>query len=107
MRDQSTQPPGPTSEVVEWVDKLMPYVESPGRQDAVWCSSWVEHPEAVWRFTALHQAFVHATVDEDLSSWWVNHFDRHAPMLFGTSGIFEACRDGHASDRTFRFARRA
>lgn len=41
-----------------------------------------------------------------MSSWWVNHFDRHAPFLFGRAGIFQACETAHDPDRTFRFARR-
>lgn len=100
-------PPGPSEAVEQWVGKLVALIESQPRNDATWCPSWAEHPEAVWRFTALHQAFVLAHVEADLSSWWVNHFDRHALALFGPSGIFEACKSGHESDRQYRFAKRA
>lgn len=101
-------PPGPSEPVVQWVEQLVAYVESPSREDSAWCPSWTEHPEAVWRFTALHQAFVLASVDADLSSWWVNHFDRHAPMLFGQRGIFETCTtNGHVVDRPYRFAKKS
>lgn len=100
-------PPGAAAEVVAWVEKLMSFLESPARGDSAWCASWGEHPEAVWRFTALHREFVIAVQEETESSWWVNHFDRHAPVLFGPTGIFQACENGHDPDRPFRFARKA
>lgn len=97
-------PPAPSPEVVLWVERLLGYVESPEREDSTWCRQWREHPEAVWRLSALYTAFVAALVDADLSSWWVNHFDRHAPMLFGRRGIFEACAsNGHDADRPYRY----
>lgn len=100
-------PPGAAAEVVAWVEKLTSYLESPSRSDSLWCPRWAEHPEAVWRFTALYSEFVVAMSEGTESGWWVNHFDRHAPHLFGTTGIFQACENGHDADRTFRFARRA
>lgn len=100
-------PPGAAAEVVAWVEKLTSYLESPARAESLWCPSWQEHPEAVWRFTALHSEFVVATQDGTLSSWWVNHFDRHTPALFGPTGIFQACENEHVADRPMRFARRA
>lgn len=104
--DAEQLPPGPSADVVAWVHKLTSYLESPSRTESAWCPSWQEHPEAVWRFTALYDEFTVATADGTLSSWWVNHFDRHAPVLFGTSGIFQACENGHNPDRPFRFARK-
>lgn len=105
--DDAGMPPGAPPEVVAWVDKLTRYLESQERDDSMWCPQWQEHPEAVWRFTALQREFEIAFQDDTMSSWWVNHFDRHAPFLFGRTGIFQACETTHASDRTFRFARRA
>lgn len=105
--DDAGMPPGAPPEVVAWVEKLTSYLESPERDDSMWCPQWQEHPEAVWRFTALQREFEIAFQDDTMSSWWVNHFDRHAPFLFGRTGIFQACENGHAPDRTFRFARRA
>ncbi len=100
-------PPGAGAEVVAWVEKLTSYLESPSRAESLWCPSWQEHPEAVWRFTALHSEFVASMAEGTESSWWVNHFDRHVPALFGPTGIFQACENGHVPDRPLRFARRA
>ena len=105
--DDAGMPPGAPPEVVEWVDKLTRYLESQDRDDSMWCPRWQEHPEAVWRLTALHREFEIAFQDDTMSSWWVNHFDRHAPFLFGRTGIFQACETAHDPDRPFRFARRA
>lgn len=105
--DDAGMPPGAPPEVVAWVDKLTSYLESQERDESVWCPRWQEHPEAVWRFTALHREFEISFQDDTMSSWWVNHFDRHAPFLFGRTGIFQACENVHDPDRTFRFARRA
>ncbi|WP_455904223.1 DUF4913 domain-containing protein [Microbacterium sp.] len=100
----SAVPPGPSEDLIDWVGRMVGWVESPERESSTWCPRWGEHPEAVWRLHALHQAFEIATVDQDLSSWWVNHFDRHAPVLFGRRGIFEACAsNGHDADRPFRY----
>lgn len=105
--ENSGMPPGATPEVAAWVEKLTSFLESQERDDSVWCPQWQEHPEAVWRFTALQREFEIAFQDDTMSSWWVNHFDRHAPFLFGRTGIFQACESGHTPDRMFRFARRA
>lgn len=101
------RPPRAAAEVVAWVEKLTSYLESPERDDSRWCPQWQEHPEAVWRFTALHREFEISVVDDTMSGWWVNHFDRHAPLIFGPTGIFQACENGHNPERSFRFSRRA
>ena len=105
--DDAGIPPAASPEVVAWVDKLTRFLESPERSESAWCPQWQEHPEAVWRFTALHREFEIAYQDDTVSSWWVNHFDRHAPALFGKNGIFQTCKTVHDSDRLFQFARRA
>lgn len=99
-------PPGASDEVVAWVEKLTSYLESQERDESRWCPQWQEHPEAVWRFTALHREFEISFADDTVSGWWVNHFDRHAPFIFGSTGIFQACESGHDPDRSFRFSRR-
>ena len=63
-------------------------------------SWWWDHPEAVDRLRALHlQQLVAMPTKDDpagsLSSWWVDHWDRHAVVLFGRTGPFGQCRDGH------------
>lgn len=105
--DDAGMPPGAAPEVVAWVDRLTRHLESQVGDDSMWCPQWQEHPEAVWRFTALHREFEIAFQDDTMSSWWVNHFDRHAPALFGVDGIFRSCRTMHDPDRTFWFSRRA
>lgn len=105
--DDAGMPPGAPAEVVAWVEKLVRYIESQDRGDSLWCWRWEDHPEAVWRLTALQREFEIAFQDDTMSGWWVNHFDRHAPLLFGPTGIFQACESEHNSDRTFTFARKA
>lgn len=104
--DDPGLPPAAAPEVVRWVEQLTAYLESPEKSESVWCPQWQEHPEAVWRFTALREEFLIAMSEGEMSSWWVNHFDRHAPMLFGKAGIFESCRSSHSPDRIYRFAPR-
>ncbi len=104
--DDAGVPPGAAPEVVAWVEKLTSYLESQEKGDSAWCPQWHEHPEAVWRFTALHREFEISVLEDTMSGWWVNHFDRHAPFLFGASGIFQGCENGHDPDRRFQFARR-
>lgn len=65
-----------------------------------WCTQWWDHPEAVDRLRALHihQLTAMPTTEDPggfLSSWWVDHWDRHAAVLFSKNGPFGQCRDGH------------
>ncbi len=107
LPEDAGMPPGASDELVAWVEKLTSYLESLEREDSRWCPQWQEHPEAVWRLTALHREFEISFADDTVSGWWVNHFDRHAPFIFGSTGIFQACESGHDPDRSFRFSRRA
>lgn len=106
LPDDAGMPPGASDELVAWVEKLTSYLESQDRSDSRWCAQWQEHPEAVWRFTALHREFEISFADDTVSGWWVNHFDRHAPFIFGPTGVFETCENAHDPDRAFRFSRR-
>lgn len=106
LPENAGMPPGASDELVAWVEKLTSYLESQEREDSRWCPQWQDHPEAVWRFTALHREFEISFTDDTVSGWWVNHFDRHAPFIFGSTGIFQACESGHDPDRPFRFSRR-
>ncbi|MGO2519972.1 MAG: DUF4913 domain-containing protein [Microbacterium sp.] len=107
LPDDAGVPPAASKEVIAWVEKLTNYLESQERGDSLWCPQWEEHSEAVWRFTALHREFEISFLDDTMSGWWVNHFDRHAPFIFGATGIFQSCENGHDPDRSFRFSRRA
>jgi Domain of unknown function (DUF4913) len=83
--------------VEAWVtDYLAPIIQRPttGR---FWCPSWWTHPEAVWRLTALWQAWEALTTDGQTgpSSWWLHHLDPHLRFLFDRSGPFAGCRGGH------------
>jgi hypothetical protein len=82
---------------VDWVIEhcsTVEYVWSEKRP--AWCPEWWKHPEAVERLFALWMARTQAYANnEDLaaaSSWWVYHWDHHAPILFDTrTGPFRNC----------------
>lgn len=77
-----------------------------------WCSEWFRHPEVVERLVVAYQAYAKSSKSQHegdmlaLSSWWVQHWDHHARVIFDpTNGPFRACGyDGHLSkvgdDRT-------
>lgn len=82
--------------LISWVEDTLARIESPSSKDRTWCPQWWDHPEAVDRFSALHRQYVECLADGSLSSWWVDHWDRHAPQLFAREGVFEQCRaTGH------------
>ena len=86
--------------LIDWVEDTLARIESPSAKERAWCSQWWDHPEAVDRFSALHRQYVECLAEGNLSSWWVDHWDRHAPQLFAREGIFEQCRStGHQSER--------
>lgn len=83
-----------------WVtDWLAPTIRRP-TSGRCWCPSWWAHPEAVWRLSALWQAWetLMAEGDTGPSSWWLQHADPHFRVLLATSGPFAACRSGHSDD---------
>lgn len=89
--------------LVSWVESTLARIESLSTKELAWCPQWWDHPEAVDRFSALHRQYVECLAEGSLSSWWVDHWDRHAPQLFARDGIFEQCRAaGHKtnSERT-------
>lgn len=95
---------GPTVEAfVEWVEATMAEIESVDRSANMhWCSKWWAHPEAMKRLRALHEEWLLRLVDGGMSSWWTDHFDAHAKVLFARSGPFGECATSH----TERGARR-
>ena len=83
---------------LDWVREhfaVLEYVHTDKR--APWCPQWWKHPEVVDRLWAVWQARTQA--DEDagehltaLSDWWLNHWDRHAAILFDSrTGPFRHC----------------
>jgi hypothetical protein len=88
-------------------------IEVVGTKPTPWCDQWWLHPEVVARLKALWQANMQAeasVMDGDasaVSSWWINHWDRHALVIFDkTSGPFRDCdpEQGHLHRRKDRNA---
>ncbi|WP_104080972.1 DUF4913 domain-containing protein [Cryobacterium sp. Y11] len=98
---------------LDWLTIHLDTVEVVGTKPTPWCMEWWLHPEVVARFTALWHASMQASAsvqDGDAgatSSWWINHWDRHAAVIFDKSnGPFRDCdtTDGHLSRRRDRHA---
>ena len=89
-------------ELVDWVEVLVGMLESVDRsQNQYWCSQWWNHPEAVDRLRALYEQWLEAQANGGMSSWWIDHFDRHATVLFAKRGPFGECGTAHVK-RTAR-----
>jgi len=93
---------------LDWLSGHLRTVEVVGTKPTPWCAEWWLHTEVVARFTALWHASMQAEAsvqDGDagaVSSWWINHWDRHAAVIFDKStGPFRDCdpADGHLSRR--------
>jgi hypothetical protein len=70
-------------ELVDWVEGLVAMLESVDRsQNQYWCVQWWNHPEAVDRLRGLYEQWLEAQANGGMSSWWIDHFDRHATVLF-------------------------
>lgn len=89
-----------------WVQEHFAVVETVGTKGIPpWCDRWFDHPEVVARLFAVWQASIQVRHDDSLdasSNWWLNHWDRHAVVLFDPqNGPFRHCdRDrGHLVDR--------
>ncbi|PZP28127.1 MAG: DUF4913 domain-containing protein [Kocuria rhizophila] len=104
-KDSGEQDKGPIEpdqkDFVEWVEVTVQNLESVTLDENMhWCSKWWDHPEAVDRLFALYMhQLACAPSSEDpfgaMSSWWVDHWDRHATTLFAKSGPFGECRRAH------------
>lgn len=81
------------AEFLAWVETILPRIESPS-ENGIWCTQWWDHPEVVDRLDALHLAWLSAAKDNELSNWWVVHWDHHWPRLTSRDGPFRECRDG-------------
>jgi hypothetical protein len=98
---------------LDWLAAHLDSVEVVGSKPTPWCSQWWLHPEVVARFKALWQASMQAeasVMDGDagaVSSWWINHWDRHAAIIFDKSnGPFRDCdpEQGHLHRRKDKVA---
>lgn len=79
-------------DLIDWVEGLAAVLESVDRaQNQYWCSQWWNHPEAVDRFKGMYDQWLEAQAHGGMSSWWVDHFDRHALVLFAKRGPFGEC----------------
>lgn len=83
-------------ELVDWVEHLVAMLESVDRSVGMaWCVQWWNHTEAVERFRALFEKWLEVQKDGGMSSWWTDHFDRHAVILFAKRGPFGECGTKH------------
>lgn len=78
---------------VSWVSEHLAKLEP---KDDCWCPEWWKHPEAVARLHACWMAWEETNEPvvalSAVSSWWVYHWDHHAPYLFNrTEGPFRDC----------------
>ena len=90
--DEEQQPP----DFGKWIQATLAIIEYPATQNGAFCPEWWEHPEAVARFRALHQQYLIARQEGEISDWWVHHWDLHAKALFDPqTGVFRECSAGH------------
>jgi hypothetical protein len=91
-------------ELAEWVREVLAPVIHRDLQtqgELVWCLQWWEHPEAVARLAALHDAWTVLVAAEEAegtgtSQWWVQHVDPHLDVLMHQRlGPFSRCARQH------------
>lgn len=84
-------------ELVDWVEGLVAMLESVDRsQNQYWCAQWWNHSEAVDRLRGLYEQWLEAQAEGGMSSWWIDHYDRQATILFAKRGPFGECGTTHA-----------
>ncbi|AMM22900.1 hypothetical protein AX769_22475 (plasmid) [Frondihabitans sp. PAMC 28766] len=68
-----------------------------------WCPTWWKHPEVLERLIVAYEGYTTSLARQNegeglaLSSWWIQHWDRHAAIIFDKQrGPFRACdTSGH------------
>lgn len=62
-----------------------------------WCPKWWMHRDVVGRLTAAWYAWetAHADGGASMSSWILEHADRHHAWMMSPDGPFRACKQGH------------
>ena len=73
--------------------------------EVLWCARWWEHKSVVGRLTAAWYAWenAHAAGGAAMSSWILEHGDRHFDRIMAADGTFERCKTGH-SERMREYA---
>lgn len=85
--------------LVLWVHSMITsMIARPLRGELVWCPSWWDHPEAVFRLEALRRAWVELAPEPGaaMSLWIRDHLDPCLRELLSPLGPFADCS---ASDR--------
>jgi len=80
--------------LIEWVhDTVAAITARPLRGEFAWCPLWWEHPEAVFRFEALHGAWTELAPEPGaaLSIWIRDHLDPCLRELLSPIGPFADC----------------
>lgn len=81
-------------ELIDWVHRCVTAVIArPLRGEIRWCPLWWEHPEAVFRFEALHRAWSELAPEPGvaMSLWIRDHLDPCLRELFHPLGPFADC----------------
>jgi hypothetical protein len=87
-------PPLDGEALIEWVhDTVAAVTARPLRGEYAWCPRWWEHPEAVFRFEALHRAWTELAPEPGvaMSLWIRDHLDPCLRELLHPSGPFTDC----------------
>ena len=80
--------------LIDWVhDTVAAITARPLRGEFAWCPLWWEHPEAVFRFEALHGAWTELAPEPGaaLSIWIRDHLDPCLQVLLSPNGPFADC----------------
>lgn len=85
--------------LTEFVEKYVAHtyrreVTARGAEDKTrWCPEWWKHGEAIARLRHLWTAFeeMRRVPGQEMSSFWLHHFDEHMDRLFDLRGPFMYC----------------
>lgn len=73
-----------------------------GDQGIRWCRQWWNHESVMMRLTALWQAYevAYAEGGGAVSTWMLDHADRHFDRIMAEGGPLSECRKDHGSNMT-------
>lgn len=94
-----------SSELHPFYIRESPFVQDKSTDDTkrslAWCPQWWLHVEAVSRISALWHGWEKSRLESGaaLSTWILDHADRHMDRLLNPQGPFRYCspKDGHTS----------
>lgn len=90
---------------IAWVDSTLRIMEGPANHSGVFCNQWWLHPEAMYRLKALYIQYCQAQEEDEVSGWWVYHWDAHRRALCDPEiGVFRDCSAGHDPGRSKRIS---